>query len=282
MERVIFRVTKFINKTLSMNPDSSTDFSLVLQSTLSSTEWEWLMQALAQIKEQATAKRLYLNYSLVGGTIENVAIINFDSLSTEVATYFEQKSITTVELSRVYLLQQVLLANDTFIEATKKLIQVADKNELETFLKYLVFLPEPVNYQFAAVEALRSNIGTVFEAIAAFNPYPALYFNEQQWNQMYLKAVFIGMDLKSINHVDKRANKTLATIISDYAHERWAASRTIDPVFWQPISNYLQGELVADVKRLFSSEDDREVKAATLVCYYSDLNIAAPLLQERP
>ena len=99
---------------------------------------------------------------------------------------------------------------------------------------------------------------------------------------MYLKAAFMGRNLGDIEAVDERANKELTRIISDYAHERWVASRTIDPEFWRPVSNFITGTLIDDMNRLLKSGDDIEVKAATLVCYSSTLPIAKELLQIQP
>src|SRR5690606_27258289 len=162
------------------------------------------------------------------------------------------------------------------------IIQVADTGELETFLKFLVLLPEPEHYKFQAVEALRTNIGTVFNAVAMHNPYPALYFDDQQWNQMYLKAAFMQQDLSGLLSVDQRANRDLVRIISDYAHERWAASRDIDPLFWRPVSRFLDGQIIGDMERLFGSDNILERKSAALCCHASPFAGAKTLLDKYP
>ena len=77
-------------------------------------------------------------------------------------------------------------------------------------------------------------------------------------------------------------NKDLTRIISDYAHERWAASRTIDPEFWRPTSNFIEGVLIEDMVRLFKSDNPKENKAAALVCFYSNRTEAKALLNEHP
>jgi hypothetical protein len=158
------------------------------------------------------------------------------------------------------------------------LIQVADTGELETFLKFLILLPNAKEYHQVGVEALRTNIGIIFDAIALNNPYPSQYFNDQQWNQMYLKAAFMQRSLGKIVDVEKRANRDLARIISDYAHERWAASRDIDPMFWRPVTGFLEGVLLQDMEHLFKSKDKIENLAAALCCYYSDQPDAVKLL----
>ena len=67
----------------------------------------------------------------------------------------------------------------------------------------------------------------VFEAVAHRNPYPARHFDESAWNHLVLKALFIGSTLAPIEELDARANPTLMRMLCDYAHERWAAGRTI-------------------------------------------------------
>jgi hypothetical protein len=162
------------------------------------------------------------------------------------------------------------------------IIEVADTGELETFLKYLILLPNPEVFKNTAVEALRTNIVTVFDAITLNNPYPAKYFNNQQWNQMYLKAAFMERDLSMIQAIDDRANKDLTRIISDYAHERWAASRKIDPLFWRPVTGFLNDTLLLDMKRLLSSDDLQENRAGALCCFNSKNEQALKLVDQYP
>jgi hypothetical protein len=119
----------------------------------------------------------------------------------------------------------------------------------------------------------------LFDAIALENPYPAAHFNDQQWNQMYLKAAFMQRDLSLIMDVDRRANNDLARIISDYAHERWAASRSIDPMFWRPVTHFLEGILLEDMARLLASDDLLERRAGALCCHYAGTSAAKALLQ---
>ena len=205
------------------------------------------------------------------------------SQSGEVSDYLKTHKATVLQLSRIYLLVCVLEANHAHFSAkVANLIQVADTTELETFLKFLIFLPKGEDFKNAAVDALRTNIATVFDAISSKNPYPSQYFNDQQWNQMYLKAAFMQRDLSELLDVDKRANGDLARIISDYAHERWAASRDVDPLFWRPVSGFLEGILLDDMKRLLSSSIIAENRAGALCCHYSGKSEAQQLLKAYP
>jgi hypothetical protein len=188
-----------------------------------------------------------------------------------------------LQVGRIYLLVKVLEADTAFFTSkVSNIIQIADTSELETFLKYLVLLPNPKNYKHVAVDALRTNIIPVFDAISLNNPYPGLYFDDKQWNQMYLKAAFMQRNLNHILGIDKRANKDLARIVSDYAHERWAAAREIAPSFWRPVAPFLDDILLEDMSKLFKSSNKKEQAAAALCCDISDNFKAKIMLNNYP
>jgi hypothetical protein len=102
-----------------------------------------------------------------------------------------------------------------------------DNRERQAVLKALPLLPEPERFEALAVEACRSNVLTVFEAIACENPYPRRHFVELPWNQMVLKAAFNGVALARIVGLDERRNPELARMAADFAAERRAAGRPV-------------------------------------------------------
>jgi hypothetical protein len=261
-----------------MTKTSKEYLSDILKLNLEKTEFEWLMDAITRVVNAKSKKDLYISYSLCTSKIKDRPISDFGDENFQWENYLKQQKASTLEMSRIFMLLSVLELEEVFLKPVQQLIQISDKTELETFLKYLVLLPKPEHFKFAAVEALRTNIATVFNAISQMNPYPSRYFTTAEWNQMYLKSAFMQQDLKRISEVEKMANKDLTRIISDYAHERWAASRDIDPMFWRPVSPFLEGALVNDIERLFQSENQREQKAATLVCFHSDTQPAKKLL----
>ncbi|HLT50962.1 MAG TPA: EboA domain-containing protein [Arenibacter sp.] len=257
--------------------------STLLKENLTDGEYQWLFSKLDQIISGESVKELYLTYSLIPSKIGAVNALLIEISDGELKEYLLRQEANIWQLARIFLLVRVLEEKPEFFRPkVANIIQVADTGELETFLKFLVLLPDPENYRSQAVEALRTNIGTVFNAVALHNPYPALYFNDQQWNQMYLKAAFMQQDLMGILSVDQRANKDLVRIISDYAHERWAASREIDPYFWRPVSQFLDGQLIGDMEKLFQSDNVLEKRAAALCCHASPFPGAKVLLNKYP
>ena len=243
----------------------------------------WLKGKIESLKENKSSKDLFMTYSLLNVKFDAANVISFDALDTTSSRYLSGHKATMLQVSRIYFLAEVLSRDiEFYTPKVANIIQVADTVELETFLKYLVLLPNPEAYKQTAVEALRTNIATIFDAISLNNPYPAEYFNDQQWNQMFLKAAFMERDLSQIASIDKRANEDLARIISDYAHERWAAGRKIDPLFWRPVSKFLNEQLLGDMKTLLNSDDVVENLAGALCCYYSENEKALALLNGKP
>lgn len=255
----------------------------LLEGNLDESTNLWIQEKLDKIIESASAKELYLVYSLLANKVDSQKTIIFDTENKVLNDYLEVQNANALQIARIYLLAKVLEENSMYFQPkVANLIQIADTGELETFLKFLVLLPDAGKYSQVAVEALRTNIATIFHAISLKNPYPSMYFNDQQWNQMYLKAAFMQLDLVDILDVDERANKDLARIISDYAHERWAASRDIDPLFWKPVSNFLKGNLLKDMAHLLESDNNIENKAAGLCCFYSGTSEAKELMKKYP
>ncbi len=263
--------------------DISQNLSTLLTRSLKPDTFEWLQQRIASVVDHAATKDLYLGYSLLASKVVSDKEAEIDFPGNPLGTYLKAQGATPLQLARMYLLIGVLEGNTPFFAPKiAQIIQVADTGELITFLKFLILLPEPETYRSAAVEALRTNIVPVFDAISAHNPYPSQYFNDQEWNQMYLKAAFMERDLSAIMDVKERANGELARIISDYAHERWAASRKVDPLFWKPVGNFLDDRLLEDMKRLLNSPDAKEQLAGALCCVESSEKAAVTLLQQYP
>lgn len=261
--------------------DAGLQLSKIIDSNLDSITKNWLSDKITIVTDAKSTKDLYLTYSLIASKITIDKDFDISNIEDDLKEYIQIQNGNIRQIARMYLLIKVLeVDEDFFCSKVANIIEVADTSELQTFLKFLVLLPNAEKYKMVAVDALRTNISTVFNALAYNNPYPGIYFDDQQWNQMFLKTAFMQGDLSAISDIDKRANKDLARIISDYAHERWAAGRDIDPDFWRPVAKFIGAELLGDMERLLKSENTIENRAGALCCYYSENQDARNLLVE--
>jgi hypothetical protein len=102
-----------------------------------------------------------------------------------------------------------------------------ENRERQAVLRALPLLPRPERFLRIAVDACRSSVQPVFEAIACENGYPAAYFPELNFNQMILKALFVGLALERVVGLAGRVTPTLVRMATDYASERRAAGRPV-------------------------------------------------------
>lgn len=138
------------------------------------------------------------------------------------------------ELGRVALL---LLAAERssqagFRELVDDCYRHGDTRERQAVLRALPLLPQAEGFLSVGVDACRTSIQPLFEAIACENPYPAAYFPELNFNQMVLKALFTGVALTRVVGLDRRVTPDLVRMANDYASERRAAGRSVPSDIW--------------------------------------------------
>lgn len=126
-----------------------------------------------------------------------------------------------------------------FAALFRRLIQTGDMREHMAYFSSLAVLPHADELVNDAINGLRTNIPAVFCAIAQDSPFPAAHFSDHAWNQMILKAVFIGERLDSIVGLDRRANPALALMLHDYVRERQAAGRAVPLEVWRCVIPHL-------------------------------------------
>lgn len=140
----------------------------------------------------------------------------------------------------------------------------AEINELIALCRGLPVYPNPALIEPRAREAVRSGMKPVFEAVAHRNPYPRETFAEEAWNQMVVKAFFMGSTLWPIQGLDQRANPRLARMLVGLAQERWAAQRPVSGEVWRCVAPHADGEGVAALAHGWTAGNDRERLAIAL------------------
>lgn len=160
----------------------------------------------------------------------------------------------------------------------EQLFRTADIAELITFYRGLPLYPNPELHVARAREGARSGMQPIFEAVAHRNPYPREQFDENAWNHMVLKALFIGSRLDPIDGLDARANAPLMRMLCDYAHERWAAGRPVSPELWRCVGPHADAKAIADLDRVLTTGTAVERQAAALALSASPRSEAREVL----
>ncbi|HLR25121.1 MAG TPA: EboA domain-containing protein [Fodinibius sp.] len=169
------------------------------------------------------------------------------------------------QLARLYLVLSIAKREkEAFLSLLDKTFVSSDMSEGVALYQMLPVLPYPGALKKRAAEGIRSNISAVFDAVALRNPYPTDYMGEDGWNQVVLKALFVGSPLYLIQGIDRRSNKKLASMLRDYAHERWAAGRSVSPELWRPVGPFAEDEFIDDLGRVLDNANKNKQYAALL------------------
>jgi hypothetical protein len=186
------------------------------------------------------------------------------------------------QAARVFLLLMAGGAPAQFAERLEQLFVTADVGELIAFYRGLPLYPDQPRYVERAAEGVRTNMRAVFEAVAHNNPYPVEQFSEHRWNQMVVKALFIGSSLHPIQGLERRWNPDLMRMLCDYAHERWAAGRPVSYELWRGVGPHADGAAIADLGRVLDIGGAVERQAAGLALSASSSAEAAAALDGDP
>ncbi len=102
-----------------------------------------------------------------------------------------------------------------------------DTRQRQAILRSLSVLPRPDRFLGVAVDAERSGVPSLFEAIACENPYPAAHFPVLNFNHMVLEALVTGVALDRIVGLGARVTPELVRLANEYAATRRAAGRSV-------------------------------------------------------
>ncbi len=186
------------------------------------------------------------------------------------------------QAARILILLKAGGSGERFAERFVQLCRTADVAEAIAFYRGLPLYPEPARLEAQAAEGTRSNMRSVFEAVAHRNPYPREQFSENRWNHMVLKTLFVGSTLAPIQGLDQRANPALMRMLCDYAHERWAAGRPVSPELWRCVGRFADEDALADLQRVLATGAATERRAAALALAACPAPRAKELLAAAP
>ena len=254
----------------------------IIQQNVPTDVYEFLEEKVAAIREEKGSSQLNLTFVTIprkaGRGIVNVP----EDLKTTIEDLqpgFSLQGWTIDRLCRLWLLMHLDSSDKTtYCSRIENLFKAAEMNELAALYSSLFVFEYPGEWQARCAEGIRSNIGIVLEAIMYNNAYPVEYLSDQQWNQLVLKAFFTDKNINRIIGIDERANKALASTLVDYAKERWAAHRSVNPQLWRLVAKFIDPSNFIYIEKVLESDDETERKAAALACYNSNFEPAKQLL----
>lgn len=258
----------------------------ILEKTLVTDAWSWLDGEAQAMREKGDIARFNGAFVRVP-RITGKALLRPDAdreKSLDAAREnFSIKGWTADRLARVWLVLHLSADDrDQYFQRIENLFLAADMAELTALYSSLPLLAYPEMWRKRCAEGIRSNIGQVLEAVICRNPYPSEQLDELAWNQLVLKALFTEQPVLEIVGLQGRRNRNLALSLIDYAHERWAAHREVNPLLWICVAPFLSKENIDDVRRLLASPNEAERHAAGLMCAESDDKDAKALLEQNP
>ena len=257
-----------------------------LRSRLGDDALRWLEERLAALARANSERELHVTLGMVPrklGRAELAPSARELAAAHRARAGWDPTEWTLETVARTVVLRR-LAAHDPegFGARFRDLCRTADLSESLTLFRAVPLLPRDERLDAQVGEGLRTNMRAVFEAIAHRSPYPREHFDDDRWNQMVLKALFVDSALAPIQGLDERANAELAAVLLDYARERRAAGRPVRPELWRCVGPFARGEAVDALVHAADTGPPHEREAALLALAASSDPKADAALERHP
>jgi hypothetical protein len=227
----------------------------------------WLEDQLRAMSDRPDNRQVFIAMGLISRRFPRSDLkLDADELASaeRARPGWDPRGWSLADAARALVLVEISRHEADFPKLFSELCRTADVSEAVAFYRGLPLYDQPGALEDQAAEGARSNMKAVFEAVAHRNPYPREQFDEQRWNHMILKALFVGSSLSPVQGLDERNNPRLASMLCDFAHERWAAGRTVSLELWRCVGPFADDAAMADLDRLLETGSGRERQAAVL------------------
>ena len=208
-----------------------------LKSHMHASAWQWLSSGLEHLAVDLSPGALARVFTSLPRQLESAhtspTISIGDGLEGPNGLPLMVSGWSMVRLARVWVLTAIPQCSEAdYIQLITRLFKYGDMEELVALYSALPVYHYPEAWESRCREGIRSNIGPVRHAVMVDNPYPARFLSEEAWNQLVLKAFFTDENISRIVGLKQRNNRRLAAALTDYAYERHAAKRDINPMLW--------------------------------------------------
>lgn len=220
----------------SMTSDSMTLLDSWLQRQLKAETAAWLRDICAAASAGGGTRALFIAFSTAGRRAgrEDLRLSAADLAAAQEARHGWDPSRWSIDQAVRTRLVLALPASDAkaWLTTLDQLFAAAGLEELVALYQALPLLPHPHLLPPRIAEGVRSNMKSVFNAVALDNPITADRLEQDAWNQTVLKALFVASPVARMVGADRRANPVLAEMLIDYARERIAAKRSVPVDLW--------------------------------------------------
>ncbi|MGK6350049.1 EboA domain-containing protein [Parapedobacter sp. DT-150] len=207
-------------------------------------EWEWLSEQVAQVAADPQPGRVARSFTALPRQIRSANKMLPISLGAISQGSHQLPLLVShwplVRLARVWVLMAIpKLEEEAYVQLIEQLFAYGEMEELAALYAALPVYHYPEAWQSRCKEGIRSNVGPARQAVMLHNPYPSRFLDEGAWNQLVLKAFFTEENILEIIGLVPRNNPRLAQALVDYAYERYAAKREIDPLLWILVAPFM-------------------------------------------
>lgn len=235
----------------------------MIKPSLNQAELAWLDNAIANLASSTDAINQLLDLSVV---VKRKITSTINSTDSSLA------NCDSSDIIRLFLLLSLFEQRpDLHNKATiKQYYQAGDSSEKSALLKGLTLLDKQGEAVNLAVNAARCNSVDEFSALALFNDYPSEHFAELNFNQLVLKALFMGLDISQINKLPRRLNEKLSNMCFSYAIEQALADRIPPASLWlavkfEQLNDENKQEYPTYVKHFYHIDDHHQLLLSELM-----------------
>lgn len=173
-----------------------------------------------------------------------------------------------VRLLRVWMLMHIpRLEQAAYVQLIERLFAYGEMEELTALYAALPVYHYPDAWHQRCAEGIRSNMGTVRDAVVVGNAYPSAYLSDAEWNQLVLKAFFTDTDIHGIIGLEARNNERLAEALVDYAYELHAAKRPINPMLWKLVAPFMDNRAYTLMESIVRTSQSPGVRKAIVEAF---------------
>ena len=145
-----------------------------------------------------------------------------------------------------------------------QIYQQGDESEMGAVTRGLILFQSAERLKPRALEVGRTNSKTLYSCLIRDNPYPARFYSDHEFNQLVLKALFLGLPIAYVYGLKTRSNPELSRMCEDYIDERLAAGRSIPVDIWLALAPHASGHGIQLLNCYMENEDSQHRPYATL------------------